>query len=166
MRRIFFATAVVSSLLTGCGAEKSQTDSVAQVVNVQQNDLPAIRLIFPDGRKINGQDLGGKSVLVLFQPDCDHCQREAEQIAAFSKSFEGYHVYFISSAPVSEIVTFAEKYHLRDKPNFFFAETPFDDVVKSFGPIETPSLYIYSTEKKLVQSFNGEVAIEVVVKYL
>lgn len=153
-------------LLISCKTETKPQESQDAVVDVQQNDLPAIRLTFPDGKKMTGRELVGKTVLVLFQPDCDHCQREAEQIAAFSKSFEQYNVYFISSAPIGEILKFADTYHLAGRPNFFFAETPFDDVVNIIGPIETPSLYIYSQERKLVQSFNGEVAIEVVVKYL
>jgi thiol-disulfide isomerase/thioredoxin len=143
---------------------KSQNSSDAE--QAQQNDLPSIRLTFSDGKKLSGRELPGNSVLVLFQPDCDHCQREAEQIAAFSKSFERYSVYFISSAPVADVVEFGKKYNLTGKSNFFFAETSVDDVLNSFGPIETPSLYIYSDDRKLIQSFNGEVAMEVVVKYL
>ena len=162
----FFVLTLCGLIVLGCKTETPRQEPQAEVVGVQQNDLPAIRLTFPDGKKTTARELGGKTVLVLFQTDCDHCQREAEQIAAFSKSFEKYKVYFISSSPLSEILKFADTYHLRDKPNFFFAETPFDDVVSIIGPIETPSLYIYSADRKLVQAFNGEVAMEVVVKYL
>jgi cytochrome oxidase Cu insertion factor (SCO1/SenC/PrrC family) len=161
----FYGILICLSLVS-CKNETKQQETKPQVVDVQQNDLPAIRLTFPDGKKTTARELGGKTVLVLFQTDCDHCQREAEQIAAYSKSFEQYKVYFISSSPMSEILKFADTYHLSNKPNFYFAETPFDDVVNIIGPIETPSLYIYSTDRRLVQSFNGEVAIEVVVKYL
>jgi thiol-disulfide isomerase/thioredoxin len=146
----------------GCRKDAASSDAVV----AEQNDLPALRLTLADGKRLTGRELSGHTVLVLFQPDCDHCQREAEQIAAFSKSFKNYEVYFISSAPMTEILKFADTYHLNDKPNFHFAETPFDDVVSNLGPIETPSLYIYSGNRKLVQSFNGEVAMEVIVKYL
>jgi thiol-disulfide isomerase/thioredoxin len=167
MNLIFVLTLCLCGLIVlGCKPETNPKESPAEVVDVQQNDLPAIRLTFPDGKKTTARELGGNTVLVFFQTDCDHCQHEAEQIAAFSKSFEQYEVYFISSSPLSEILKFAETYHLSDKPNFFFAETPFDDVVNMIGPIETPSLYIYSNDRMLVQSFNGEVAMEVVVKYL
>ena len=159
---VFFILCV----LAACTYKKPQDNVQSEVIDVQQNELPSLRLTFADGQKISARDLTGKTVLVLLQPDCDHCQREAQQISEHSKSFDGYKVYFISSAPVTEILEFAGKYGLKGHDNFLFAETPFNDVVESFGPIETPSLYVYSAERKLVEAFNGEVAMEVIVKYL
>lgn len=147
-------------------ATKPAFEQPLAVPAVQINELPSLRLTLSDRRKLTARELEGKTVLVLFQPDCDHCQREAEQIGKFADAFRDYKVYFISSVPVAEIVTFGEKYGLAGRRNFFFAETPVDDVLNSFGPIETPSVYIYSEQRKLVESFNGEVAVEVIVKYL
>lgn len=151
--------------LVACAKPKEESTSEPEIV-VMQNDLPALRLTFPDGQKTSARDLGGNTILFLFQPDCDHCQREAKEVARVADSFSKYKVYFISSAPIAEVVKFGQTYELDTNPNFLFAETPFEDVVNHIGPIETPSIYIYSSERKLIQSFNGEVAIEVVQKYL
>jgi peroxiredoxin len=149
-----------------CETKKTENDVNDSKAIVEQNDLPNLPLTFADGEKKNAQDLDGNTIIVLFHPDCDHCQREANQIAAFSESFTKYQVYFISSAPITEIVKFGHDYNLAGKPNFKFAQTGFDDVLKSYGSIDTPSLYIYSADKRLKQAFNGETAMEVIVKYL
>lgn len=146
--------------------KETQQEQQAEKTAPAQNDLPAMTLVFPDGSKQSAKDLPGKSVLVLFQPDCDHCQREAEQIRQHLSGFKDYKLYFISSAPIPDIIKFAEDYQLKDKPNVTFAQTTVNDVINTYGPIESPSLYLYDAHKKLIQSFNGEVAIEVVLKYI
>ena len=109
--------------------------------------------------------LPGNVALVLFQPDCDHCQREAEQIRLNLEGFKDYKLYFISSAPMPEITRFAEQYKLVNLNNVVFARTEAQNVIKAFGPIEAPSIYLYK-KGSLIESFNGEVAIEVVLKYI
>jgi peroxiredoxin len=129
-----------------------------------QAPAPDLPITLLNGAKTNANRLKGNIVLVMFQPDCDHCQREAEQISAHLQAFKKYTLYFISSASPPEISNFAKEYRLQ-KPGIVFGRAEGNDVLKAFGPIEAPSLYIY-VDGKEVQSFNGEVAIEVVIKYL
>lgn len=129
-----------------------------------QAPAPDLPITLLDGAKTNANRLKGNIVLIMFQPDCDHCQREAEQISAHLQAFTKYTMYFVSSASAAEISKFAKEYKLQ-KPGILFGRAEGNHVVKAFGPIEAPSLYIY-VDGKEVQSFNGEVAIEVVIKYL
>jgi peroxiredoxin len=132
-----------------------------------QNNLPPLKLRNLDGTPLSTQSfLGSKTILVLFQPDCDHCQNEAEQIAKRLPAFAGYTVYFISSAPLAEVEKFSRDYKLNGHPNIHFALTNSQSIIDSYGPIPAPSIYIYSTEGTLLNSFNGEMEIDVVIKYL
>lgn len=132
----------------------------------QVTDLPNILLIKPDKSQMFTKDIQGKSVLVLFQPDCDHCQREAVQIREHLKAFQDYTIYFISSAPVEEINQFAEEYNLKGKSRVFFAHTDLMNILDHFGAVQTPSLYIYSEDQKLVKAFNGETPIGLVLQHI
>lgn len=153
--------------LTACSqSEKTKQETVASESAPVTNDQPDFLIVFQNGEKKSFQALEGKVALILFQPDCDHCQREAVDIEKNLQGFKDFKLYFVSSAPMNEIDAFAQEYKLKDKPNVFFGTTDAVNVLKHFGPIETPSIYLYSEKKQLIQSFNGEVAIEVVVKYI
>jgi peroxiredoxin len=157
----------ISLLLVACSAKKEtvkEEESTASAVVT--TDLPAMTLTNFDGSKQSVKDIKGKTVLILFQPDCDHCQREAVEIEKNLERFNGYQLYFVSSDAIPAIDKFSSDYRLKDKANVHFAQTTVQNVLDNFGAISAPSLYIYNEQGKLVQSFNGETAIEVVLKYI
>jgi hypothetical protein len=145
------------SFLSACASkEKPQT---------KKNELPNMTLSLADGSQVKAKDLEGKTILVFFQPDCDHCQNEAKQFKEKINEFKEYKVYFASSANMAEILKFGMEYNIINAPNVFFAFTPGQSILDNYGPIAAPSIYVYR-DGALVQSFNGEVELDVVIKYL
>jgi hypothetical protein len=67
---------------------------------------------------------------------------------------------------MAQIKQFALDYELWQRPNIIFASTGTENILNNFGPIEAPSVYIYSAEGKLVQKFNGQVDVSVILKSL
>lgn len=130
-----------------------------------QNDLPKMEVSRLDGTKVNINELKTKIVLILFQTDCDHCQREATAIQENISGFQSYELYFITTTSPADIEAFANQYKLSGYSNVHFCRTSNESILKSFGPIDAPSIYIYS-EKKLVKSFNGETDINEILKYV
>jgi hypothetical protein len=157
------------TLLAGTAActkkEKESPSSIVETPPAPVNDLPKMPITLSDGSIIKAQELKGKNILILFQPDCDHCQHEAEQIQANLESFKDYALYFISSAPQPDIEKFAVDYKLKNEDNIYFGTTSSENVIDNFGPIQAPSVYIYS-DQKLVKDFNGQVDVSVIIKYL
>jgi peroxiredoxin len=141
---------------------ENPTPSVATV----KNERPVMTLTLTDGSQIDAQALNEQMVLVLFQPDCDHCQNEATQIRKRLNAFKDYQLYFISSQPMEAIQKFAKDYKLYDLPNVHFGFTTVENVLNNYGAISAPSIYIYTKEGRLVESFDGLVDVEVVIKYL
>jgi peroxiredoxin len=131
-----------------------------------QSDLPVLPMEMTDGTKISSKDLEGKVALILFFPDCDHCQREAAQIQKNIAGFKDYTLYFITSAGFDEIRHFASTYQLQNYKNVKFARAEAKDVIKAFGPVETPSIFLYDKDGKLIETFTGEIAVEVILKYI
>ncbi len=119
-----------------------------------------------DNSTVNLQNLTGKNILIFFQPDCDHCQREAEDFRKNLMAFENCTLYFITSAPRAEIEEFSNQYQLHGIENVRFAFTPAKNILDHYGPISAPSVYIYSESHKLVKSFSGEVAVDKVLNFI
>ncbi|MBS1509127.1 MAG: redoxin domain-containing protein [Bacteroidetes bacterium] len=130
------------------------------------NEYPNMSLMMTNGSIKNAKELPGSSVLIIYFPDCDHCQREATEISKHLKSFEKRPVWFISTASFADIDNFARQYKLAGYDNIHFVRTDIKDVINNFGGIPTPSVFIYSKEKQLVKAFKGETKIEEIIKYL
>jgi len=152
---LFFAV-----LITSCEKKRE----VKQVPKA--NDLPAMMITTTKAQPIFAKNLSGKTILVLFQPDCDHCQREAKQMRDKLQSFKAYQLYFVSTAMPADLEKFSIDYQFSGEPNVHFATTTLDQILGSFGAIEAPSLFVYSAEGKLIKHFNGEVDISEILKVL
>ncbi len=156
---------ILGAIQVSCSTPVKKEEKKAEVV--QENKLPNMKLVKLDGKEFNAKTLlGSKTILILFQPDCDHCQNEAKQIAERLPAFASYVVYFVSSAPLKDIEKFSQEYKLSGKPNIHFATAGFQSIVDNYGPIPAPSIYIYSSTGSIENSFNGEMEIDVVIKYL
>ena len=163
--RIFLLliVAIAATIILNACSLSQEKKAAGQPV---QNDLPDMSITLLDGTLLKTKGLPGKTVLVLFQTDCDHCQREATDIERNILGFSTSTLYFITSSSIAEIEKFARDYKLNEHKNVHFASTSTENILNSFGPIETPSIYIYSNEHRLVKSFNGEVSIAEVLKYI
>ena len=111
------------------------------------------------------KELEINTVLVLFQPNCDHCQREADAISKNLESFKGYGLFFVSTDDFSVMNDFARRYKLKEASNVYFARTSGDVIYNLFGSIDAPSVYIYK-EGKLSAQFNGETPIDEIIQKL
>lgn len=149
---------------------KQKADKVATVQEspkaVKTNDLPVMPVELVDGTQVSMQDVNQKMVLVLFQPDCEDCQREAIEIRRNLSAFAGYQLYFVSSHPLQVIREFGVQYDLSTQPDVFFGRTTVESVLNNFGAIAAPSVYVFNAEGTMTAKFNGEVAVDVIVKSL
>ena len=152
-------------IIQSCTSSGNKDNTYSNSTTVQ-NDLPQMVVTKPDGSQLNVWELTGKTVLILFQPDCDHCQREAHAIQENISAFNSYTLYFITTTPHQEIETFAREYKLAGLPNVHFCQTTSQSILDNFGPIDAPSLYIFSSDKKLIKAFNGETQINEILRYI
>jgi peroxiredoxin len=164
-KRSILLNLFLSSILFSCSNPSQQTQEVTEEKQAVQtrNDLPNMLITTLDNAQVNLQSIKGNTILILFQPDCDHCQREAEEIREYIDSFKDYNLYFISADQMPAIEKFAKDYGLLGHANIYFGTTTVDNVLNNFGSIPAPSVYIYANQQ-LQQKFNGEVAIEKILQ--
>ena len=145
------------SELSGSGLSESES---------RVSDLPPLPLTDLNGQRLMVNNLRGKTVLVLFQPECEDCQREAVQIQENLQAFKDYAIYFVSNAALPQQAMFAEHYKLNGYPNVHFAQTSIDDIINTLGPTPAPSVFIYSAQGRLVKAFKGETDIQQILSHL
>lgn len=129
------------------------------------NELPDMPLTRPDNTQFSAKELQGKTVLIIFDPDCDHCQRQAKEMQQFLPAFSTYTVYFVSFAATDKMQRFFMEYNLAG-PNINFAYSPAETIFRLLGPIQFPATYIYSEQGRLVKSFIGETPMSQIVPVL
>ncbi|MGC3948244.1 MAG: redoxin domain-containing protein [Chryseolinea sp.] len=163
MKKIVLSLVILSLIITQSCTKKETESAAAQDASSSVNEQPSFMLTLLDNTEVNVKDLTGKNALIFFQPDCDHCQREAQEFERNLEAFGGTTLYFITSGPMEEIKAFADTYKLSGRPNVHFAFTQALNVLNNYGPISAPSVYIYSEDHKLVKGFNGETPIERII---
>jgi peroxiredoxin len=156
-RNIFINLFFAISILACSGPKSSEKPTEPENISTR-NDLPKMVITSFDGTQVDVRELKGNSVLILFQPDCDHCQREAKEIRENLDAFKNYNLYFISADQMPAVEKFAKDYDLLGHNNINFGMTTVQHVLDNFGPIDAPSVYIY-VNQQLQHKFNGETPI-------
>lgn len=170
MKHIFsvLVCTVVIFFVMQCASKEQQNNVATEAsteVRSDVNDLPALNIRQIDGQAVSLREVSGKVVLIFFNPDCDHCQREAEQIKNRKQLFANQTLYFISTESPESMIAFAKKYELTDK-NFVFAQADAAAVFESVGNLPSvPAIFIYDS-KKLIKRFDGETSLDVIQQFL
>jgi hypothetical protein len=161
-KNLLFAFVIIGLALISCSTKTKEPEQSKVVVN----DMPTLPITLMDSSKLVIREQPGNAVLIFFLTDCEHCQREATSIKEKTDAFKNYTVYFISNEKASAIKEFSEKYQLSNLPNVKFGKTELSMIIRNFGAIPTPSMYIYSSDRKLVKEFKGETKIEEILAAL
>lgn len=163
MSRLFFFLLVMGWLFLSC--QKKEEKKEQPLAETRANDLPRMTLRANGQVPISATSLSGKVILVFFQPDCDHCQREAKAINEHLDSFKDYDIYFVTTESFALIDKFAKDYNLSGHTNVHFVQTTLNEILDTVGPISAPSMFIYA-DKALVKHLDGETPIEEILKHL
>jgi cytochrome oxidase Cu insertion factor (SCO1/SenC/PrrC family) len=146
-----------------CSTRQEKTQSPSPAAS---NDLPPVTLIEKDGKQFSARTLSGNTILIFFGATCDHCQRQTTQIQKNLKGFEHYTLYFIALDPFPVIDRFARDYGVNNLPNIHFVRADGASVSSSLGYLQTPTIFVYAGNRKLVRRFDGETQVGEILKVL
>jgi peroxiredoxin len=139
--------------LAGCQKEKPK-DVVLNAkptapAPTHVNEMPQLALQQTDGAEISLRDMTGKVLIVCFNPDCDHCQREAKMLSENKNILKDYQVYFVSPESMDMISQFSKDYNLVE-PNIHFTHAEGANVINALGSITTvPTFFVYHDQKRV-----------------
>lgn len=128
-------------------------------------ELPDLNVQLGDKSTVYLRDLSGDIILIFFNPDCDHCQEQAREIAANKELFERWQVYFITSVPVETAEQFAVNYRLTDA-NFRFGHSGVNEVFGSVGALNEVPTIIFFKSNRFVRKYEGLTSLELLKEVL
>jgi thiol-disulfide isomerase/thioredoxin len=154
------AVAVIAGILVNaCVSKDKETATSTPVASTSRNDMPNFRVTYGDQSSTSLREQTGNVMLVFFNPDCDHCHKEAEQMAADKQVFDGWQVYFIASVDAKTAEEFGVKYKLTE-PNFHFGFAAVSDVYNAIGALtQVPTIMLFK-DRTFIQKYEGVTSIE------
>lgn len=129
--------------------------------------LPPLQLLLADSAtKYTKDDLPkNKEVLVvLFSPDCEHCQHEAEMFYAGRDLLNKIHIVMITTYPTYRMKEFAENYGLNKLNNVVIAKDPHYMMIPFYDVRSFPFMAWYDKKGKLIDTFQGTTTVEKILE--
>lgn len=128
--------------------------------------IPGLQLLTTDSTQFTKDDLPKKKqvLVMLFSPDCDHCQHEAEQIVANKEGFEKTQILMVSTYPLFRLKEFAQKYGLNEMENVTITKDPSYTLLSFYDVRTFPYLALYNKKGELLKVYKGSVEIDKVLQ--
>ncbi len=132
-------------------------------------NFPPVKLLMPDSASyFTKNDLSKKSavMLMLFNPQCDHCQHETEEIIKNIDQFKNIQIIMATSMPFISMKEFMEKNKLSDYKNITVVQDTHYFLPSYYMIRNLPFLAFYNKKKELISVFEGSMPITKAIEEL
>ncbi|MBU4539428.1 MAG: TlpA family protein disulfide reductase [Weeksellaceae bacterium] len=127
-------------------------------------NIPAFSVKDINGNSVTQNDIPeGNKVLVYFNPECEYCQMEMEELSQINGKHKYVNWVMFTDKPLEEIRRFAQKYNLDKAENIRWCNDPKSEVYINFAMTGIPYFLGYNSENKLVHRSTGAIKIEKVL---
>lgn len=158
-RKFFF----IAIMLFFAAPVFSQADTAFVPPYLQSKSLPAMRLVLPDSTTFfTKADVDKKKqvMVMLFNPQCSHCQMETEDILHDIDKFKDIQIIMVTSMGYDSMMVFRERYHLADHKNIVVAYDPNFTMISFYLVNQIPTLALYNREKQFISIFPGGLKVD------
>ena len=124
--------------------------------------LPPIQLLLGDSTtKFTKENLPQKKpvLIMLFSPDCSHCQHEAEELSAHKEKMKNIQVVMITFHPLWQMNEFVEKYKLKELKNVVVGKDLYLVLPSFYSVHNLPFHALYDKKGALISAFEGSMEI-------
>ena len=153
---------VIVSLLCGYGLIAfAQADTT--YLYLRFPTVPPISIIkAPDSTRFTKEDLFTKTatLVMIFSPDCGHCQHETEDLLAHINLFKKVQIVMATPLEYRYVKKFYTDYNLANYPNITIGTDPGYMLGTFFHVRNMPSLFLYDKRGDLLKAFDGSVSVE------
>ena len=144
-----------------------QVDSVPLAPYQKFPNNPPIDILLLDSvTRFKTTDLDKQKpvVLMIFSPDCDHCQHETEAIIKNIDSFKDVQIVMVTWLAFAEMKSFYKRYELDRFPNIVMGHDTRFMLPPYFGFHNLPFMAFYDKKKKFVSVFEGSMPVEKLIE--
>jgi len=129
--------------------------------------VPPIKLLLTDSSTyFTKENLSKKKsvMIMLFSPDCEHCQHKTEEIIQQIHAFEKVQIIMSTTLPFDKMIAFYEKYDLNRFNNIIVGKDLGYFLPTFFNIHNLPFLAFYNKKKELISVFEGALPIEKIIE--
>lgn len=102
----------------------------------------------------------GKTVVVYFSPNCEHCQQLGADIGMQLDQLTEIDFVFITRMDEADAIDFAQKCNIWEKPNIHFGLDVDAAFYNYFGDMFIPSSYIFDEKGRFLQSVHQKAMVK------
>jgi thioredoxin-related protein len=131
--------------------------------------LPPFKIIkVPDSIVYKKEDLKKKkaTIIIVFSPDCDHCQHAAKDLMANSVLFKKTQIIMAAYPPYISILKFYNEYGIAAHANIVMGMDAGYFFSSFYSVRSFPSIFIYDKKGNFVKRFEGSVSFAEIAKAL
>jgi thioredoxin-related protein len=143
----------------------SQTDTT-QPPYKRFPSLPPFQLLLGDSATMYTKKALPKNkpvLLLLFSPDCSHCQHAAEEMVQHKDKLKNIQIVMATMQSISQMNAFAETYGLKALPNVVLGKDIYFVLPSFYGVHNLPYMAFYKWNGKLISTFEGGLPMEKVI---
>lgn len=129
--------------------------------------FPPVQLLLPDSVSFySKKDLPKKMpvMLVVFNPQCDHCQHETEELIRNMDKLKNVQIVMATSSPFADMKGFIEKYKLDQYKNVVVTQDTHFFLLSFYMLHNLPFHAFYNKKKELLSVFEGSMTMEKILK--
>jgi thiol-disulfide isomerase/thioredoxin len=159
----YFLFIVLCSVLSACHSQPQ--DATANTLKTIQQ-IPAFTIMSaPDSIAFTSEQLQKNKpvVLVFFNPDCDHCQKETKELLAYKNELKDIQIVMSSVLPYKLINEFYKDYNIASMPNIKMGQDVNYALGKKYRPARFPGIYIYDASGSLAKVFAGNAGVPAIL---
>lgn len=122
----------------------------------------------PDSTLFTPKDMHKRkpTLLMIFSPDCSHCQHETTVLLKNFQHFRKTQVIMVTWLPFSDMMSFYRNYKIADYPQITMTWDPKFFFLPYYHVRTYPTLVAYDKNGNYVNTFSGEIQLKQVWKAL
>lgn len=156
----------LSLLLFLSFAVHAQSDSV-EAPYKRFPHVPPFQLLLGDSTTIYKKDelpKGKPVLLIIFSPECSHCQHTAEDIVAHKDALKNVEIVMATLHTITQMNDFAKTYGLKDMPNVVIGKDVHFILPPFYSIQSLPLLGFYKANGDLIDAMEGSLPMEKVIE--
>jgi len=154
-------------IMAGMQSVHSQTDSTNLPPYKKFPFFPQISLRLPDSTSFfTREDLPKKKqvLLMLFNPECSHCQHETEELVKDIDKFKDIEILMVTSMQFDSMLSFRAKYQLDKYDNIVMAHDDNFFLITYFQIRNLPFLAFFNKKRELIDVFEGGLPMDLILE--
>lgn len=141
--RILFMINFLCVFMSFASFAQRPAETIPDFTFYKLDNTPFTNKNVPDGKQI---------FFVFFDVTCDHCHHTIKALSTHINEFEGISIYLITLDKKEKLDRFFNEYgkNLVTNKNVLILQDLRNLFIKQFGPSKYPSVFLYSSSKKLI----------------